>query len=97
MLCGCGEEVKEMGESRAVVPILVELIQFGSPKGKENSVPVLLGLCRDGGGETRGRLLRNPRGVPALQSLPATGSARAMTRRKAEPLLILLNRYCSAV
>ncbi|XP_008811691.2 U-box domain-containing protein 1-like [Phoenix dactylifera] len=93
LLCGCDEGMKEIGDSRLVVPILVDLLRFGSPKGKENSISVLLGLCRDGGEEMGKRLLMNPRSVPSLQSLVATGSPKA--RRKAQALLRLLNRCCS--
>ncbi|EHA8591732.1 U-box domain-containing protein 1-like [Cocos nucifera] len=93
LLCGCEEGMKEIGDSRLVVPILVDLLRFGSPKGKENSISVLLGLCRDGGEEMGKRLLMNPRSFPSLQSLVATGSPKA--RRKAEALLRLLNRCCS--
>ena len=85
--------MKEIGDSRLVVPILVDLLRFGSPKGKENSISVLLGLCRDGGEEMGKRLLMNPRSFPSLQSLVAAGSPKA--RRKAEALLRLLNRCCS--
>lgn len=93
LLCGCDEGMKEIGDSRLVVPILVDLLRFGSPKGKENSISVLLGLCRDGGEEMGKRLLMNPRSFPSLQSLVATGSPKA--RRKAEALLRLLDRCCS--
>ncbi|PKA55317.1 U-box domain-containing protein 17 [Apostasia shenzhenica] len=93
LLCGCEEGMREIGRSKAVVAILVDLIRFGSQKGKENAIAVLLGLCRDGGEEMGSRLLMNARSVPSLQSLAASGSPRA--RRKADALLRLLNRCCS--
>lgn len=93
LLCGCEDGMREIGKSREVVPVLVDLLRLGSPKGKENSISVLLGLCKDGGGEMGRRLLMNARSVPSLQSLAATGSTRA--KRKAEALLRLLNRCCS--
>ncbi|KAJ0987635.1 hypothetical protein J5N97_005991 [Dioscorea zingiberensis] len=93
ILCACEEGLKEIGENRVLVAILVELMRFGSPAGKENSIALLLGLCRDGGEEMGRRLLMNPRSVPSLQSLAADGSPKA--RRKAGALLRLLNRCCS--
>lgn len=76
-----------------MVPILIDLLRFGSPKGKENSITLLLGLCKDGGDEVARRLLMNPRSIPSLQSLAADGSMKA--QRKADALLRLLNRCCS--
>ncbi|XP_072975808.1 U-box domain-containing protein 1-like [Typha angustifolia] len=92
MVCGCAEGVKAIGENKmVVVRILVELIRFGSEKGKENSICVLLKLCRDIGGEEMGKcLLMNPRSVPSLQGLVATGSAKA--RRKADAVVRLITR-----
>ncbi|KAL6128066.1 hypothetical protein ACLB2K_071424 [Fragaria x ananassa] len=91
-LLGCSEGCEEIGKSRILVPILIDLLRFGSPKGKENSITLLLGLCKDGGEEVARRLLMNPRSIPSLQSLVSDGSLRA--RRKADALLILLNRCC---
>ncbi|KAK8968764.1 U-box domain-containing protein 17 [Platanthera guangdongensis] len=93
LLCGCEDGMREIGKRREMVPVLVDLLRLGSPKGKEHSISVLLGLCKDGGGDMGRRLLMNARSVPSLQSLAATGSTRA--RRKAEALLRLLNRCCS--
>ncbi|KAJ0983888.1 hypothetical protein J5N97_002244 [Dioscorea zingiberensis] len=93
LLCSCPEGLKEMGESKGLVPLLVELMRYGSAKGKENSITLLLGLCRDGGEEMGRALLMNPRSVPVLQSLADNGSTKA--RRKADALLRLLNRCCS--
>ena len=86
--------VKEIRKGKVLVPILIDLLRFGSPKGKENSLTLLLGLCKDNGGdEVARRLLMNPRSIPSLQSLSADGSMKA--QRKADAMLRLLNRCCS--
>ncbi|KAL5568815.1 hypothetical protein UlMin_025390 [Ulmus minor] len=92
LLLGCSEGLEEIRKSRVLVPILIDLLRFGSPKGKENAITLLLGLCKDGGEEVAQRLLINPRSIPSLQSLAADGSLKA--RRKADALLRLLNRCC---
>ncbi|KAF8009724.1 hypothetical protein BT93_J0651 [Corymbia citriodora subsp. variegata] len=92
-LLGCHEGLEEIRKSKVLVPLLVDLLRFGSLKGKENAITLLLGLCKDGGEEVAGRLLMNPRSIPSLRSLAADGSLRA--RRKADALLRLLNRCCS--
>ncbi|KAM1069644.1 hypothetical protein TB2_001455 [Malus domestica] len=91
-ILGCSEGLQEIGKSRILVPILIDLLRFGSPKGKENAITLLLGLCKDGGEEVARRLLMNPRSIPSLQSLAADGSLKA--RRKADAVLRLLNRCC---
>nr|XP_043631344.1 U-box domain-containing protein 1-like [Erigeron canadensis] len=93
LLLGCSEGLEEIRKSKILVPILIDLLRFGSPKGKENSLTLLLGLCKDGGDEVARRLLMNPRSIPSLQSLAADGSMKA--QRKADALLRLLNRCCS--
>ncbi|GLT89215.1 hypothetical protein SLE2022_072090 [Rubroshorea leprosula] len=93
LLLGCPEGLKEIKKSRVLVPLIIDLLRFGSAKGKDHSITLLLGLCKDGGEEVAGRLLINPRSIPSLQSLAADGSVKA--RRKADALLRLLNRYCS--
>ncbi|KAK9050677.1 hypothetical protein SSX86_030350 [Deinandra increscens subsp. villosa] len=92
LLLGCSEGLEEIRKSKVLVPVLIDLLRFGSPKGKENSLTLLLGLCKDGGDEVARRLLMNPRGIPSLQSLAADGSMKA--QRKADALLRLLNRCC---
>ncbi|KAL4576123.1 hypothetical protein LXL04_012212 [Taraxacum kok-saghyz] len=92
LLLGCCEGREEIRKSKVLVPILIDLLRFGSPKGKENSITLLLGLCKDGNEEVARRLLMNPRSIPSLQSLAADGSMKA--QRKADALLRLLNR-CS--
>ncbi|KAI4372912.1 hypothetical protein MLD38_011093 [Melastoma candidum] len=92
LLLGCPEGLQEIRQSRVVVPLLVDLLRFGSQKGKENSITLLLGLCKDGE-EVAGRLLMNPRSIPSLRDLAVDGSLKA--RRKADALLRLLNRCCS--
>lgn len=92
LLLGCSEGLEEMRKCRVLVPCLIDLLRFGSRKGKENSTTILLGLCKDGGDEVAKRLLLNPWSVPALQGLAADGSSKA--RRKADALLRLLKRFC---
>ncbi|XP_022990647.1 U-box domain-containing protein 1-like [Cucurbita maxima] len=92
LVLGCCEGLQEIRKSRVLVPLLVDLLRFGSPKGKECSITVLLGMCKDGGEEVGRRLLMNPRSIPSVQSLAADGSLKA--RRKADALLRLLNRCC---
>ncbi|QHO27257.1 hypothetical protein HN51_024228 [Arachis hypogaea] len=93
LLLGCSQGLKEIRNSRELVPLLIDLLRFGSVKGKENSITLLLGLCKEETEVVARRLLANPRSVPSLQSLAAHGSLRA--RRKADALLRLLNRCCS--
>jgi hypothetical protein len=93
LLLGCSEGLEEIRKSRVLVPLLIDLLRFGSLKGKENSIALLLGLCKDGGEEVARRLLLNPRSIPSLRSMAAYGSIRA--GRKADALLRILNRCCS--
>lgn len=93
LLLGCSQGLEEIRKSRVLVPLLTDLLRFGSYKGKENSITLLLGLCKDGGEEVARCLLINPRSVPSLRSLAAEGSPK--TRRKADALLRLLSRCCS--
>lgn len=93
VLLGCSEGLEEIKNSKSLVPLLIDLLRFGSVKGKENSITLLLGLCKEEGELVAMRLLANPRSIPSLQSLAADGSLRA--RRKADALLRLLNRCCS--
>ncbi|XP_022764467.1 U-box domain-containing protein 1-like [Durio zibethinus] len=93
LLLSCPEGLEAIKKSRVLVPLLIDLLRFGSAKGKENSIKLLLGLCKDGGEEVARRLLFNPRSIPSLRSLAADGSLQA--RRKADALLRLLNRCCS--
>ncbi|KAL1290239.1 hypothetical protein HN51_058665 [Arachis hypogaea] len=92
-LVGCSQGLQEIRNSRALVSILIELLRYGSATGKENSITLLLGLCKEEGELVARRLLVNPSSIPSLQSLAAHGSSRA--RRKADALLRLLNRCCS--
>ncbi|RDY09697.1 U-box domain-containing protein 1, partial [Mucuna pruriens] len=91
LLLGCSEGLEEIRNSRALVPLLIDLMRFGSVKGKENSITLLLGLCKEEGEVVARRLLANPRSIPSLQSLAADGSLRA--RRKADALLRFLNSW----
>lgn len=93
LLLGCSEGLEEIRKSRVLVALLIDLLRIGSSKGKENSITLLLGLCKDGGEEVARKLLMNPRSIPSLQSLAASGSLKA--RRKADALLRILDRCCS--
>ncbi|CAI9091753.1 OLC1v1026861C1 [Oldenlandia corymbosa var. corymbosa] len=93
LLLGCSEGLEELRKSRVLIPLLIDLLRLGSSKGKENSITLLLGLCKDGGEEVARKLLLNPRSIPSLQSLSVDGSLKA--RRKADALLRILNRCCS--
>ncbi|CAI8586332.1 unnamed protein product [Vicia faba] len=93
VLLGCSQGLEEIKNSKSLVPILIDLLRFGSVKGKENAITLLLGLCKEEGELVARRLLANPRSIPSLQSLAGDGSLRA--RRKADALLRLLNRCCS--
>ncbi|KAI9102230.1 hypothetical protein K1719_023740 [Acacia pycnantha] len=93
LLLGCSEGLEKIRNSIELVPLLIDLLRFGSAKGKENSITLLLGLCKEEGEVVARRLLANPRSIPSLQSLAADGSLRA--RRKADALLRLVNRCCS--
>ncbi|KAI4306478.1 hypothetical protein L6164_029752 [Bauhinia variegata] len=93
LLMGCCQGLEQIRDSKVLVPLLIDLLRFGSAKGKENSITLLLGLCKEEGELVARRLLANPRSIPSLQSLAADGSLRA--RRKADALLRLLNRCCS--
>lgn len=93
LLLGCNEGLEEIRKIRVLVQLLIDLLRFGSSKGKENSITLLLGLCKDGGEEVARKLFMNPRSIPALQRLAANGSLKA--RRKADALLRILNRCCS--
>ncbi|KAG8390127.1 hypothetical protein BUALT_Bualt01G0051200 [Buddleja alternifolia] len=95
LLLGCSEGLEEIRKRRDLIPVLIDLLRFGSLKGKENSITLLLGLCKDGGEEVARRLLMNPRSIPSLQSLTADGSLKA--RRKADALLRILSRCCSQI
>ncbi|KAL0402937.1 UNVERIFIED_CONTAM: U-box domain-containing protein 1 [Sesamum radiatum] len=94
LLLGCPEGLEEIRKSRSLISLLIDLLRFGSSKGKENSITLLLGLCKDGGEDVARRLLMNPRSIPSLQSLTTDGSLKA--RRKADALLRILNRCCSS-
>ncbi|CAK9173522.1 unnamed protein product [Ilex paraguariensis] len=85
LLSRCAEGFEEIRKSRALLPLLIDLLRFGSPRGKHNSITLLLGLCKDGGEEVARRLLINPQTIPSLQRLVADGSSKA--QRKADALL----------
>ncbi|KAE8688472.1 putative LOB domain-containing protein [Hibiscus syriacus] len=56
LLLSCPQGLEDIKKSRALVPLLIDLLRFGSAKGKENSITLLLGLCKDSGEEVARRL-----------------------------------------
>ncbi|KAH9309276.1 hypothetical protein KI387_037187 [Taxus chinensis] len=90
ILAGSVEGLRAIGSTSAL-PVLVELLRLGSPKGKENSIAVLLAVCKSGGEDMVNRLLMISSTLHCLQSLAMTGSARA--KRKATSLLKILSQY----
>ncbi|KAG4181619.1 hypothetical protein ERO13_A10G239100v2 [Gossypium hirsutum] len=81
LLLSCPQGLEAIKKSRPLVPLLIDLLRFGSAKGKENSIMLLLGLCKDGGEEVARRLLINPRSIPSLQSLATDGQVKLMFNR----------------
>ncbi|GMQ05671.1 hypothetical protein CsSME_00050606 [Camellia sinensis var. sinensis] len=76
-------EGKEAIVEEGGIAALVEVIEDGSPKGKEFAVMTLLQLC---GESVRNRgLLVKECGIPPLAALAQTGTAKA--KHKAETLL----------
>lgn len=83
----CAEAVAN--EERAVSG-LIEMMRCGTPRGKENAVAALLGLCRGGGAATTEKVVNAPSLASLLQSLVFTGTKRA--RRKAASLARVFQR-----
>ncbi|KAG4128010.1 hypothetical protein ERO13_D10G251000v2 [Gossypium hirsutum] len=81
LLLSCPQGLEAIKKSRPLVPLLIDLLRFGSAEGKENSITLLLGLCKDGGEEVARRLLINPRSIPSLQSLATDGQVKLMFNR----------------
>lgn len=73
------------------IPVLVNLLRFGSAKGKENSIAVLLALCRNGGDDVIQRVFKMTTAIPSLYTLLTNGTLRA--KRKASSLLKILHRW----
>lgn len=90
LLSGCSEGMKEITRSKNLAPFLIDLLRFGSPKGKENSVTLLLGLSNDGAEIVRHL---DPQTFSLLRSLIANGSFE--TQERASLLLRLLIKCCS--
>ncbi|CAL5387747.1 unnamed protein product [Camellia sinensis] len=76
-------EGKEAIVEEGGIAVLVEVIEDGSPKGKEFAVMTLLQLCGESV-RNRGLLVREGR-IPPLAALAQTGTAKA--KHKAETLL----------
>eukprot|EP01018_Ginkgo_biloba_P015197 Gb_29276 [translate_table: standard] len=75
----------------SAIPVLIGLLRSGSPKGKENSIAVLVALCRNGGHSIVNSVMRVPSLVPSLYILLTTGTPRA--KRKATSFLRILKRW----
>ncbi|MCO5573758.1 hypothetical protein L7F22_027532 [Adiantum nelumboides] len=89
VLAPCVEGLAEMKKTQAI-PLLVDLVGFGSTKGKENSIAVLLALCKTGGEEVVRSVLSLPSALPYLERLLSSGTPRA--KRKANALMKILVR-----
>lgn len=74
---------------------LIAMIQYGTPRGKENAVAVLLELCRSCGAATTERVVKAPGLAGLLQSLLFTGTKRA--QRKAASLARVFQRCDNAI
>ncbi|XP_002976653.2 U-box domain-containing protein 1 [Selaginella moellendorffii] len=99
------EGLKALSDDLLAIPLLVNLLRTGSVKGKENSLSVLLALCKHGGDMIRDCLMVEQQTqqesrdmssgsssallLESLQELIASGSPRA--RRKARSLLKFLS------
>ncbi|KAL2939731.1 U-box domain-containing protein 1 [Bienertia sinuspersici] len=92
LLSGCSEAMKEITRTtiKDLMILLIDLLKFGSLKGKENSVTLLLALTKDGA-EVVKHL--DPQSFSLLRNLIANGSSEA--REKAGLLLRLLIKCCS--
>ncbi|XP_021841623.2 U-box domain-containing protein 1-like [Spinacia oleracea] len=92
LLSGCSEGMEEITRTRSkdLVTLLVDLLKFGSQRGKENSVSLLLALNKDGA-----ELVRHldHQSFSLLRRLGAKGSPEA--RERANLLLRLLIKCCS--
>ncbi|KAJ7554774.1 hypothetical protein O6H91_05G008600 [Diphasiastrum complanatum] len=89
LLAGCAEGLAAI-RSASALPVLINLLRnAGSSRAKENSIGVLLALCRNGGDYIIACILQIPDAVPSLQTLILTGTPRG--KRKASSLLKLLH------
>lgn len=75
---GCLAIAKEGG-----IPLLVEVVESGTPRGKENAASILLQLCL--GSPKYCRLVLQEGAVPPLVALSQSGTSRA--KEKAQQLL----------
>ncbi|CAO2817026.1 unnamed protein product [Amaranthus hypochondriacus] len=85
-----GSEEITRSKSKHLMPFLIDVLRFGSSKGKENSVILLLALSKDGV-EVVKHL--DPQSFSLLRSLIGNGSSEA--RERASRLLRLLIKCCS--
>eukprot|EP00249_Psilotum_nudum_P016109 c25661_g1_i1 orf=536-2569(+) len=94
VLAGSAEGLVAISHS-TVIPTLVNILRIGSPKSKENSVVVLLALCRYGGDQVIDSVLGIPSALLSLHALLSIGTPRA--KRKATSLLRILQRKWDSV
>eukprot|EP00252_Welwitschia_mirabilis_P006663 TRINITY_DN17551_c0_g1_i1.p1 TRINITY_DN17551_c0_g1~~TRINITY_DN17551_c0_g1_i1.p1 ORF type:complete len:695 (+),score=39.47 TRINITY_DN17551_c0_g1_i1:84-2168(+) len=83
--------LQAMSKSSVIVPALVGLLRSASPKGKENSIAILLSLCRNGDASIINAVTRTPFLERALYGLLTSGTPRA--KRKATSFLRVLQRF----
>lgn len=79
LLSGCSEGMEEITRTRSkdLISILIDLLKIGSPKGKENSVTILLALSKNGAEVVRHM---DPQSFSLLRRLVAKGSSEAQER-----------------
>ncbi|KAJ7552731.1 hypothetical protein O6H91_06G067600 [Diphasiastrum complanatum] len=77
----------------SALPLITQFLNQGSSRSKENAARVVLSLCRTGGDDMKGCILKLPDAISSLQVLITSGTPRA--RRKARSVLKLLHS-CNA-
>ncbi|XP_021732517.1 U-box domain-containing protein 1-like [Chenopodium quinoa] len=92
LLSGSSEGMGEITRTRSkdLITLLIDVLKLGSPKGKENSVILLLALTKDGAEVVRHL---DPQSFSLIRRLVAKGSSEA--RERASLLLRLLIKCCS--
>jgi len=70
-------------------------MRFGSVKRKENSISLLLRLCKEDGEVVARRLFANLRSIPSLQNFAADGSLRVRRCSSNMDWNMLFNYYIS--
>lgn len=78
LLSGCSEGMEiTRTRSKDLISILIDLLKIGSPKGKENSVTILLALSKNGAEVVRHM---DPQSFSLLRRLVTKGSSEAQER-----------------